>query len=92
MHSRECSGPVGIYFLVKRCVVLYLWADSGSFISPPYLDAHGELDIGLRRGRRQYLQPVRMEDMRKTWLTNIIPSSVARRIEVQSDAGGWESL
>lgn len=46
--SYRCSGPVGIYFLVKRCVVLYLWADSGSFISPPYLDAHGELDIGLR--------------------------------------------
>ena len=45
-----------------------------------------------RRGRRQYLQPVRMEDMRKTWLTNSIPSAVARRIEVQSDAGGWESL
>lgn len=90
--------------------MLYLWADSGSFISPPYLDAHGELDIGLRhvnlfniyavktdpllgrRGRRQYLQPVRMEDIRKTWLTNSIPSAVARRIEVQSDAGGWESL
>jgi E3 ubiquitin-protein ligase UBR1 len=45
-----------------------------------------------RRGRRQYVQPIRMEDMRKTWLTNHIPSAVARRIEVQSDAGGWESL
>ncbi|CAG7852362.1 E3 ubiquitin-protein ligase ubr1; AltName: Full=N-end-recognizing protein; AltName: Full=N-recognin-1 [Serendipita indica DSM 11827] len=88
----RCSGPIGIYFLLKRCVVLYLYGDSGSFAPPPYVDSHGEIDIGLRRGRRQYLHPVRMEEIRKTWLLNGVPSAVSRRIEVQTDAGGWESL
>ncbi|KAG8855791.1 hypothetical protein FRB91_001680 [Serendipita sp. 411] len=92
MHTRECSGPIGIYLLLKRCVVLYLYGDSGSFASPPYIDSHGEIDIGLRRGRRQYLHPVRMEEIRKCWLLNGVPSAVARRIEVQTDAGGWETL
>ena len=44
----RCSGPIGIYFLLKRCVVLYLYGDSGSYAPPPYVDSHGEIDMGLR--------------------------------------------
>lgn len=46
--GNRCSGPIGIYFLLKRCVILYLYGDSGSFTPPPYVDSHGEIDIGLR--------------------------------------------
>lgn len=41
-------GPIGIYFLPKRCSVLYLYANSGTFSQSPYLDVHGELDINMR--------------------------------------------
>lgn len=37
-----------MYFLVKRCMVLYLYAGSGSFLQPPYLDMHGEFDYMMR--------------------------------------------
>lgn len=37
-----------MYFLVKRCAVLYLFAGNGSFASAPYLDIHGEADISMR--------------------------------------------
>ncbi|THH31562.1 hypothetical protein EUX98_g2617 [Antrodiella citrinella] len=40
MHTRECSGPVGMYFLVKRCTLLYLYANNGTFAQSPYLDVH----------------------------------------------------
>lgn len=44
----RCGGIIGIYYLVKRCMILYLNAGNGSFSSSPYLDAHGEADLSMR--------------------------------------------
>jgi hypothetical protein len=33
---------------IKRWVLLYLYAGSGSFGHMPYLDSHGEYDISMR--------------------------------------------
>ncbi|KAJ7650236.1 hypothetical protein FB45DRAFT_986384 [Roridomyces roridus] len=92
MHTRECGGTIGVYFLIKRCMLLYLYSNNGTFSSPPYLDAHGEVDISMRRGRRQYLHHARWEDVRKTWLSHGIPTIIARRLEASLDSGGWETL
>jgi hypothetical protein len=46
--SGRCGGAIGIYFLVKRCSLLYLYIDKGTFASPPYLDDHGEVDMSMR--------------------------------------------
>lgn len=64
----------------------------GSFMPPPYLDQHGEEDLGLRRGRPQFLAVRRYEELRKAWLSMSIPSRVSRRIEQTFDVGGWESM
>lgn len=39
---------MGLYFIVKRCSLLYLYANNGSFGQSPYLDIHGEVDISMR--------------------------------------------
>ncbi|KAI5118525.1 hypothetical protein M0805_007693 [Coniferiporia weirii] len=91
-HTRECGGAVGVYFLVKRCSLLYLYAGNGSFVQAPYLDVHGEVDISMRRGRRQYLHYARWEEVRKTWLNHGIPTLIARKLESTVDSGGWETL
>ncbi|KAI0307463.1 hypothetical protein B0F90DRAFT_1828673 [Multifurca ochricompacta] len=92
MHTRECGGVIGLYFLVKRCCLLYLNAGNGTFALAPYLDIHGEVDTSMRRGRRQFLHPARWEEVRKTWLNHGIPTLVARKLEGTVDSGGWESL
>ncbi|KAF7982421.1 hypothetical protein HWV62_28541 [Athelia sp. TMB] len=92
MHTRECGGVIGIYFLVKRCSLLYLYASNGTFAQSPYLDVHGEIDISMRRGRRQYLHHTRWEEVRKTWLNHGVPTVVARKLESTVDSGGWETL
>jgi len=46
--ARSCGGSIGIYYLVKSNVILYLHADKGAFSTPPYLDSHGEVDVGGR--------------------------------------------
>lgn len=46
VHS--CGAGVGIFLLVKRCVVLLLDGPKGCILNAPYIDAHGEVDIGLK--------------------------------------------
>ncbi|KAF9527898.1 hypothetical protein CPB83DRAFT_907266 [Crepidotus variabilis] len=92
MHTRECGGTIGIYYCVKRCSILYINSGNGTFTPSPYLDQHGEVDLSMRRGRRQYLHQPRWEVIRKTWLSHGIPSIVARKLESTLDSGGWETL
>ncbi|KAG0045707.1 hypothetical protein BGZ83_009072 [Gryganskiella cystojenkinii] len=91
-QSIKCTGPVGIYLLIKKCVILLLHVRNGCFHPAPFLDEHGEADLGLRRGRPQYLNPLRYDDLRRLWLTHGIPIHVARKIEQSYDIGGWRTL
>jgi E3 ubiquitin-protein ligase UBR1 len=103
----RCGMGVGMFVDIKRWVLLYLYAGSGSFSHMPYLDSHGELDLSMRwvcaewqrpdadsrRGHRQMLQEGRWEELRRTvWLQHTIPHLTARRLELTSDGGGWTSL
>ncbi|ODN78777.1 hypothetical protein L202_04335 [Cryptococcus amylolentus CBS 6039] len=92
LHMRECGAVVGMFADIRRWSLLYLYAGSGSFGSMPYLDAHGELDVSMRRGHRQYMHLERMDALRKTWLTHAIPHVTARRLEMTLDHGGWGCL
>ncbi|GJJ13832.1 hypothetical protein Clacol_008089 [Clathrus columnatus] len=91
-HTRECAGVIGAYFVPKRCTVLYLFDGSGSFASAPFLDAHGEVDHSLRRGRRQIIHDIRYEEIRKLWLNHNIPSYITRKMDATIDVGGWEQF
>ncbi|KAJ7466863.1 hypothetical protein FB451DRAFT_1560841 [Mycena latifolia] len=45
LHMRECGGAVGWGML------LYIYTNNGTFSPPPYLDAHGEVDISMSESR-----------------------------------------
>ncbi|KAL1925009.1 uncharacterized protein VTP21DRAFT_4663 [Calcarisporiella thermophila] len=92
IHMKTCGGEVGLYFLVKKCALLLLHHHNGCFMNPPYLDLHGEVDLGLRRGRPQFLNLRRYDEVRKLWLQHGIPVQVARKIEQSYDLGGWTTL
>lgn len=44
----SCAGSVGLFLLVKKCTVLYLATENGSFSNGPFLDEHGEHDTGMK--------------------------------------------
>ncbi|KAI9321086.1 hypothetical protein BX666DRAFT_1851833 [Dichotomocladium elegans] len=92
LHNLECGGEIGIYLSIKRCVLILLHNGNGWFLNAPYLDAHGEVDQGLRRGRPQYLNLKRYAEIRKLWLQHNIPVYIARQIEANFDVGGWTTL
>ncbi|KAM0748688.1 hypothetical protein T439DRAFT_316609 [Meredithblackwellia eburnea MCA 4105] len=95
MHMWTCGGSVGIFFLIKKNAVLYLYTDKGTFATPPYLDSHGEVDPGGRRGRSQFpqfLHQGRFDEIRKNWLQHGIATFVARKLEALTDNGGWTTM
>ncbi|KAJ2802995.1 E3 ubiquitin-protein ligase ubr1, partial [Coemansia guatemalensis] len=92
MHMKTCGGTVGVYLLVKKCGLLLLHHDNGCFMSAPYLDQHGEVDLGLKRGRPLFINNTRYEEMRRLVLTQKIPVFIARKIDQAFDIGGWVSL
>jgi E3 ubiquitin-protein ligase UBR1 len=67
----------------------------GSFFAAPYLTKHGETDSGLRSKHQLILSQKRYDKLlRDTWLmTNgSVWSTIARKLEGEVNAGGWETL
>ncbi|KAI7861581.1 hypothetical protein BDF14DRAFT_1867467 [Spinellus fusiger] len=92
LHTLECGGEIGAFLSVKRCVLILLHNGNGWFIDAPYLDSHGEVDQGLRRGKPQFLNVKRYAEIRKLWLQHTIPIYIARQIEANYDIGGWTTM
>lgn len=88
-HVAECGGNVGIFFKMKANVLFCLYNSNGSFTFSPYLDSHGEIDVGLQKGRPQKLHWRRYDELRKTWLQGGMPTLVARKLEGSMNIGGW---
>jgi len=66
---------------------------NGSWFPAPYLDRYGETDLGLRRKEQLFLNKKRYDKLyRDVWLSNGIPTAVARKLEAEINTGGWEGL
>ncbi|CAO3587585.1 unnamed protein product [Absidia cylindrospora] len=90
-HMRSCGGEIGVYMVIKECFILLLHDNGGTIMNAPYLDAHGEVDLFLKRGAPQYLNTKRYEQLRQMWLSHSIPAFVRRRMEVSYNYQRWES-
>lgn len=90
-HVTECGGNVGLFFKLKANVIFILYYSKGTFTFSPYLDSHGEVDVGLQKGRPQRLHRQRADELRRMWLTGGLATMVARKIEASMDAGGWNT-
>ncbi|ODV91209.1 hypothetical protein CANCADRAFT_31924 [Tortispora caseinolytica NRRL Y-17796] len=92
-HIRTCGRDVGIYLIVKRCSLLFLRKNQGTFAVAPYFDVHGETDQNMRWGRPHYLSPAKYKSIvRDAWLKNQIGNVIARKLELVLDTGGWNTL
>uniref|UniRef100_V5EW11 E3 ubiquitin-protein ligase n=2 Tax=Kalmanozyma brasiliensis (strain GHG001) TaxID=1365824 RepID=V5EW11_KALBG len=92
-HMDACGGAIGAYFKIKSNLVLLLYQGNGTFhFLSPYLDSHGEIDVGLRKGRPQKLHQQRYDELRKQIWTHGVASLVARKTESSMDQGGWQTF
>jgi E3 ubiquitin-protein ligase UBR1 len=93
LTSHRCGGQVGLFIHIRKCMVLFLNLDHGTWAVAPYLDKHGEVDPTLRRHHQLFLNQRRYDALlRKVWLEGGIQSLIARRLEGEINNGGWESM
>lgn len=89
----RCGIDTGLFLNIRKCCVLYLHNQNGSFNPAPYLDKYGEPDAGLRRGRQLFLNQKRYDALyRNVWLQQGIPTTIARKLEADINNGGWETM
>ncbi|KAI5210038.1 hypothetical protein E4T39_00606 [Aureobasidium subglaciale] len=92
-HREKCSGNIGIFINIRKCMVLFLHHSHGSWYHAPYLDRHGEVDPTLRRHHQLFLNQKRYDKLlREAWLNHGVPSVISRRLEGDMNTGGWETL
>jgi E3 ubiquitin-protein ligase UBR1 len=92
-HQEKCGGNIGLYINIRKCMVLFLNQQNGTWAVAPYLDKHGEVDPTLRRHHQLFLNQKRYDILlRLVWLGHGIPSTIARRLEGDVNTGGWETL
>jgi len=74
-------------------MVLFLNGANGGWFLAPYLDKHGEVDPSLRRHHQLYLNQKRYDVLlRNVWLNHQVQSTIARKLEGDTNTGGWETL
>jgi hypothetical protein len=85
---------MGIYFLIKRCGIIYLYADKGTFATAPYLDVHGEADPGFRKHRPLFLNKEALAKPHSSYFgcTQARLNNRSRRLEYFLNAGWHEIL
>ncbi|KAL9055632.1 MAG: hypothetical protein Q9162_003442 [Coniocarpon cinnabarinum] len=92
-HQQRCGGIVGMFFNIRKSAVVFLHGRNGSFYSAPYLDEHGEIDFGLKRRARLFLEKRRYDRLfRDVWLGHGVPTAISRKLEGEVNTGGWETL
>ncbi|XP_062193030.1 E3 ubiquitin-protein ligase PRT6-like [Phragmites australis] len=58
-HATQCGAGVGIFLLVRKTTILLQRSARLAFWPSPYLDAFGEEDHEMQRGKPLYLSPER---------------------------------
>ncbi|KAI9824858.1 MAG: hypothetical protein M1832_001463 [Thelocarpon impressellum] len=92
-HRERCGQHIGLFINIRKCTVLYLHDQLGSWHTAPYLDKHGEVDAGLRRNRQLFLNQKRYDALlRNVWLQHGIPTTISRKLEADVNSGGWETI
>ncbi|RLN70558.1 hypothetical protein BBJ29_008063 [Phytophthora kernoviae] len=78
-HAAECGGGVGIVLLLEQCRIAVVGGSMAAYFPCPYVDAHGEEDIGLQRGRPLRLDMARYRYLESLWLSHRIFTEVSRQ-------------
>ncbi|KAL4125401.1 hypothetical protein PRIC2_008986 [Phytophthora ramorum] len=78
-HAAECGGGVGIVLLLEQCRIAVVGGSMAAYFPCPYVDAHGEEDVGLQRGRPLRLDMARYKYLESLWLSHRIFTEVSRQ-------------
>lgn len=84
-HQFQCGIDVGIWFVVKRCIIALVGSTHSRYISAPYEDSHGESNAGLQRSVRMFLNEKRYKQLEKLYVSHGIPNFVSQQHNAAAD-------
>ncbi|TQS37870.1 hypothetical protein Golomagni_01641 [Golovinomyces magnicellulatus] len=92
-HIEKCQKNIALFLNIRKCCVFYAHNISGSWMVAPYINKYGEVDPGLRHSRQLFLNQKRYDALLRTvWLSHGIPSVISRKLEMDINNGGWETI
>ncbi|KAF7926095.1 uncharacterized protein EAE97_010395 [Botrytis byssoidea] len=92
-HMLKCQKNTALFLNIRKCCIFYLYRTSGSWMVAPYIDKYGEVDPGLRHSRQLFLSQKRYDALLRTvWLGHGVPSVISRKLEMDINNGGWETI
>lgn len=65
--------------LLEQCRIAVIGGSMAAYFPCPYVDSHGEEDVGLQRGRPLRLDMARYRYLESLWLKHRIFSEVSRQ-------------
>eukprot|EP01138_Halocafeteria_seosinensis_P005042 gb/GECG01005155.1/.p1 GENE.gb/GECG01005155.1/~~gb/GECG01005155.1/.p1 ORF type:complete len:2519 (+),score=306.53 gb/GECG01005155.1/:1-7557(+) len=78
-YTRAVLGGEGLFLNANSSAVILIRDKWATNFPSPYVDKHGEPDVGLRRGRPLRLDSSRYERLQRLWLENQVGKEVVRR-------------
>ncbi|MBN3283818.1 UBR3 ligase, partial [Polyodon spathula] len=70
LHSQHCGAATGIFLLINASVIIIIRGHRFCLWGAVYLDAHGEEDRDLRRGKPLYLCEERYKVLEQQWVSH----------------------
>ncbi|ERE72018.1 E3 ubiquitin-protein ligase [Cricetulus griseus] len=70
LHSQNCGAGTGIFLLINASVIIIIRGHRFCLWGSVYLDAHGEEDRDLRRGKPLYICEERYKVLEQQWISH----------------------
>ncbi|XP_012826537.1 E3 ubiquitin-protein ligase UBR3 isoform X2 [Xenopus tropicalis] len=70
LHSQNCGAGTGIFLLINASVIIIIRGHRFCLWGSVYLDAHGEEDRDLRRGKPLYICKERYSMLEQQWVSH----------------------
>uniref|UniRef100_A0A670HUU3 E3 ubiquitin-protein ligase n=1 Tax=Podarcis muralis TaxID=64176 RepID=A0A670HUU3_PODMU len=70
LHSQNCGAGTGIFLLINASVIIIIRGHRFCLWGSVYLDAHGEEDRDLRRGKPLYICKERYKVLEQQWVSH----------------------
>ncbi|KAG7466885.1 hypothetical protein MATL_G00147050 [Megalops atlanticus] len=70
LHSQHCGAATGIFLLINASVIIIIRGHRFCLWGAVYLDAHGEEDRDLRRGKPLFLCEERYQVLEQQWVSH----------------------
>lgn len=91
-HAIQCGAGCAPFLLVKQCLVFIIRHGAGCRHQTLYLDAYGEEDPYLKRGRPLMLNAERYARLQQLWCSHRLHAEVARANHRMTHHMTWDSI